>query len=168
MRTRMTTVQWTLAGLVVAGLVLDAVVHYDLASAFARNKTSFISEATIFRIQSTVALIAAAALLVRPRRYTAGFAFLISASAAVAVIVFRYVNVGKIGPIPNLYDPFWAPTGKWLSAIAEVVAALASASLVFTLPARSAANAGTVWRKHASWRPGDDRQPHLAPRIPRT
>ena len=155
-------------GLVAAGLVLDAIVHFDLASAFSVHKTSFISEATIFRIQSTVALVAAAALLLRPRRYTAGFAFAVAAAAAIAVVVYRYVDVGKIGPIPNMYDPFWAPTGKWLSAIAEVVAALASASLVFTLPARSAANAGTVWRKHASWRPGDDRQPHLAPRIPRT
>ena len=133
MRTRLTTMQWTLVGLVVAGLVLDAIVHYDLASAFAGNKTSFISEATIFRIQSTVALVAAAALLVRPRRYTAAFAFVVAASAAVAVIVFRYVDVGKIGPIPNMYDPFWAPTGKWLSAIAEIVAALASAALILSL-----------------------------------
>jgi len=137
MRTRLTTMQWTLVGLVVAGLVLDAIVHYDLASAFAGNKTSFISEAAIFRIQSTVALVAAAALLVRPRRYTAAFAFVIAASAAVAVIVFRYVNVGKIGPIPNMYDPFWAPTGKWLSAVAEIVAALASAALILSLRKQS-------------------------------
>jgi len=133
MNARLTPREWTLVGLVVAGLVLDAIVHFDLASAFAGNKTSFISEAAIFRIQSTVALIAAAALLVRPRRYTAAFAFLVAAGAAVAVIVYRYVNVGKLGPLPNMYDPFWAPTGKWLSAIAEIVAALAAGALVLIL-----------------------------------
>lgn len=137
MRTRGTVLQWVLIGLVVIGLVVDAIVHFDLASAFANNKTSFISEETIFRIQSTVALIAAAALLLRPRRYTAAFAFLISASAAVAVFVYRYVNVGKIGPLPNMYDPYWAPVGKNLSAVAEVVAALASAALFVALHARS-------------------------------
>lgn len=136
MHARLTAREWTLVGVVVAGLVLDAIVHFDLASAFAGNKTSFISEATIFRIQSTVALLAALALLVRPRRYTAAIAFVIAASAVVAVVVFRYVNVGKIGPVPNLYDPYWAPAGKWVSAVAELVAALASAALVVVLSPR--------------------------------
>jgi glucan phosphoethanolaminetransferase (alkaline phosphatase superfamily) len=119
-----------LIGVVVAGLVLDAIVHYDLASAFKNNKTSFISQTDIFRIQATVALVAALALLVRPRRYTAAFAFLVAASAAVAVVVYRYVDVGRIGALPNMYDPYWAPVGKWLSAIAEVIAALAAAVLI--------------------------------------
>lgn len=137
MRARGTKLQWVLIGVVVAGLVLDAIVHFDLASAFSNNKTSFISEATIFRIQSTVALVAALALLVRPRRYTAAFAFLVAASAVVAVFLYRYVNVGKIGPIPNMYDPYWGPAGKYLSAIAEVVAALASATLFVVLGGQS-------------------------------
>jgi len=149
MPARLSMREWTLVGLVVAGLVLDAIVHFDLASAFAGNKTSFISEAAIFRIQSTAALIAAAALLIRPRRYTAGLAFVIAASAVVAVFVYRYVDVGKIGPIPNMYDPFWAPTGKWLSAIAELVAALASGTLLFVLGKQPRAIGGTVWRNHA-------------------
>ena len=149
MPARLSTREWTLVGLVVAGLVLDAIVHFDLASAFSGNKTSFISEAAIFRIQSTAALVAAAALLLRPRRYTAALAFVIAASAVVAVFVYRYVNVGKIGPIPNMYDPFWAPTGKWLSAIAELVAALASGTLLFVLGGQPHAMSATVWRNHA-------------------
>ena len=149
MPARLSTREWTLVGLVVAGLVLDAIVHFDLASAFSGNKTSFISEAAIFRIQSTAALVAGAALLLRPRRYTAALAFVIAASAVVAVFVYRYVNVGKIGPIPNMYDPFWAPTGKWLSAIAEVVAALASGTLLFVLGGQPRAMSATVWRNHA-------------------
>lgn len=137
MHARTTVVQRALMGIVVAGLVLDAIVHFNLASAFSNHKTSVISETDIFRVQSTVALVAALAVLVRPRRYTAAFAFLIAASAAVAVVVYRYVNVGKIGPIPNMYDPYWAPVGKYLSAIAELVAALASAATFVALSATS-------------------------------
>jgi glucan phosphoethanolaminetransferase (alkaline phosphatase superfamily) len=127
--------QWILIALVVAGLVVDAVVHYDLASAFKHNKTSVLSEPTIFRIQATVSLLAALAVLARPRRYTAAFAFLVGASAFVAVVIYRYVNVGKLGPLPNMYDPYWAPAGKNLSAIGEAVAALAAAVLFAMLSA---------------------------------
>lgn len=137
MRTQRTVLQWTLIGIVVVGLVVDAIVHFDLASAFTSNKTSVISEASIFRIQAIVALVAALAVLARPRRYTAAFAFLVAASAAVAVVLYRYVNVGKIGPLPNMYDPFWAPAGKNISAVAEIIAALASAALFVVLRAQS-------------------------------
>jgi hypothetical protein len=52
-------------------------------------------------------------------------------------VVYRYVDVGRIGPVPNMYDPYWQPVGKWLSAVAEVVAAGASAALAGVLtPAR--------------------------------
>ena len=134
--TQRTPLQWTLTVVAVVGLVVDAIVHLDLASSFASVKTSTISQADIFRIESVVALIVAAALLVRPRRSTAAAVFLVAASAAVAVVLYRYVDVGKIGPIPNMYDPYWAPAGKWLSAVAEIVAALASGALL-ALPARS-------------------------------
>jgi len=134
--TQRTPLQWTLTVVAVVGLVVDAVVHLDLASDFAQVKTSTISQADIFRIESVVALVVAAALLVLPRRSTAAAVFLVAASAAVAVILYRYVDVGKIGPIPNMYDPYWAPAGKWLSAVAEIVAALASGALL-ALPTRS-------------------------------
>jgi hypothetical protein len=129
---RRTPTEWALTLLAVAGLVLDAVVHLDLAPDFAQVKTSTLSQADIFRVESVVALVVAAALLVLPRPSTALAVFVVAASAAVAVVLYRYVDVGTIGPIPNMYDPYWEPTGKWLSAVAEVVAALASAALVRT------------------------------------
>jgi hypothetical protein len=130
MTSQRTPLQWTLILLAVVGLIIDAVVHFDLASAFADVKTSTISQADLFRIEGVVALVVAAALLLLPRRSTALAVFVVAASAAVAVIVYRYVDVGKIGPIPNMYDPYWAPVGKWLSAVAEIVAALAAAALL--------------------------------------
>jgi hypothetical protein len=114
---------------VVAGLAVDAYVHLDLASAFKNVKTSTLSEADLFRLESIAAIVAAVALLVRPRRYTAGFAFLVAAAGTAAVVVYRYVNVGKFGPIPSMYDPFWAPAEKNISAIAEALATVAALAL---------------------------------------
>jgi hypothetical protein len=122
-------VQWTLVVVVVVGLAIDAYVHFDLADAFKNNKTSTLSEADMFRAEATVAIVAAAALLLRPRRYTAAFAFVVAGAGFVAVVVTRYVDVGVIGPFPDTYDPFWEPTGKWLSAIGEAAAALAALGL---------------------------------------
>jgi hypothetical protein len=127
-----------LIAIVVVGLAVDAYVHFDLASAFKNVKTSTLSEADLFRAEAVVAILAALALLVRPNRYTAGFAFLVAAGATVAVLVYRYVNVGKIGPIPNMYDPFWGPGNeKKLSVVAEVAAALAALALFAMLSART-------------------------------
>jgi hypothetical protein len=122
-----------LIAVVVLGLAIDAFVHFDLASAFAKNKTSTLSEADIFRADSTVALIAAAALLLRPRWYTAAFATLVAAAGTAAVIIFRYVNVGKFGPIPNMYDPYWAPFEKNLSVVGEAAAVVAGVALLVIL-----------------------------------
>ena len=46
--------------------------------------------------RSHTAVIAAVALLVRPRRYTAAFAFLVAAAGTAAVVVYRYVAVGAM------------------------------------------------------------------------
>jgi hypothetical protein len=121
--------QLTLTAVVVVGLAIDAYVHLDLASAFAGVKTSTLSMADLFRVEAVAAIIAAVALLARPRRYTVTFAFLVAAAGTTAVVLYRYVDVGKIGPIPDMYDPYWAPVGKTLSVIGEAAATVAAAWL---------------------------------------
>jgi hypothetical protein len=123
------TTRWALIVIVVVGLAIDAYVHFDLAHAFDNEKTSTLSVGDLFRGEATVAIIAALALLLRPRWYTAAFAAVVAGAGFVAVLVTRYVNIGAFGPFPNTYDPYWQPTGKWLSAIAEGVAALAALAL---------------------------------------
>ena len=135
-RGRLTT-RVVLTVIVVAGLAIDAYVHFHLASAFKQNKTSTLSETDLFRAEAVAAIVAALALLLRPRRYTAAFAFLVAAAGTVAVVVYRYVNVGKIGPIPNMYDPYWLPTEKTLSLVAEAVAAVAALALVAMFSGRT-------------------------------
>jgi len=122
---------------VVAGLAVDAYVHFHLAPAFKNNKTSTLSEADLFRAEAIVAIIAAAALALHPRRYTAAFAFLVAAAGLAAVVVYRYVDVGAFGPVPNMYDPYWEPAEKTVSAVAEAAAALAALALVAMFSTRT-------------------------------
>ncbi|SOD72211.1 hypothetical protein SAMN05892883_1629 [Jatrophihabitans sp. GAS493] len=136
------TTQLFLIGIAVVGLAIDAYVHLDLASAFEHVKTSTLSQADLFRVEAVAAIVAAVALLLRPRRYTAAFAALVAAAGTVAVVLYRYVDVGAIGPIPNMYDPYWQPTGKWVSALAEAVAAIAAVAL-FVIYDRRARGART-------------------------
>jgi hypothetical protein len=124
-----------LALIAAAGLAIDAYVHFDLASAYAGVKSSVLSQADLFRAEATVAAIAAAAVLLRPRRYTAAFAFVVAAAGTAAVLVYAYVNVGAFGPVPNMYDPAWYPE-KTLSVWAEGVAAIATLALFAVLHAQ--------------------------------
>jgi hypothetical protein len=123
------TLTEVLMAVVVVGLALDAYVHLHLASAYDGIRTSSISQGDLFRVEAVLAIIAALALAFRPRRYTAGFAFLVATGGVFAVLLYQYVNVGKIGPIPDMYDPIWS-TEKVLSLIGEAAAAVAALSLL--------------------------------------
>src|SRR6476646_668210 len=112
---RRSATQWVLVVIAVVGLAVDAYVHFHLAPDFAHVKTSTLSQADLFRVEGVAAVVAAVALLVRPRRSTAGCAFLVAAAGSVAVILYRYVDVGGFGPIPNFFFNDTATTEKTLS-----------------------------------------------------
>jgi hypothetical protein len=131
-----TAVRTVLVLIVVAGLAIDAYVHLDLASTYDVVKTSTMSQGDLFRVEAALAIVAGVALLVRPRRYTALFAFLVSAGGVAAVLVYRFVDVGKLGPIPNMYEPYWYGE-KTLSLVAEAVAAVAAAALFVAMQVRA-------------------------------
>jgi hypothetical protein len=122
--------------LVVAGLGIDAYVHFHLASAYSGVKTSTLSQGDLFRVEGGLAILAALLLVIRPHRYTAAFAFLVTAGGTAAVLVYRYVNVGKFGPVPNMYEPIWYGE-KTLSAWGEGIAAVVALVLVVVLDRRA-------------------------------
>jgi len=128
--------RWTLIIITAVGLLVDAVVHFHLAGSYSNVRTSLVNEGDLFRIEATVATLAAAALLIRPRRYTAAVAFAVAAGGTLAVVVTRYVNVGAIGPLPNMYDPSWYAE-KTLSAVAEGIAAVTALLLFIQLHAEA-------------------------------
>jgi membrane associated rhomboid family serine protease len=127
-----TVIRLGLALIAAAGLAIDAFVHFDLASAYASIKSNTLDQGELFRAEGTVAAVAAAAVLFRPRRYTAAFAFVVAAAGTAAVLVYAYVNVGAFGPFPNMYDPLWYPE-KTLSVWAEGIGAVAALALFAVL-----------------------------------
>jgi hypothetical protein len=111
-------------GAVVVGLGVDAFIHIKLIGD--ENHTGFISESRLFLIQGVVAAIVAILVLVRPRFVPYLIAFLVAASALGAVLLYRYVDVGAIGPMPDMYEPVWY-TDKVVTTVAEAVATVAAA-----------------------------------------
>ncbi|MEU2718024.1 hypothetical protein [Streptomyces sp. NPDC007205] len=121
-----------------AALAVDAYVHASLASPYDRVGQQ-ISQGTVFRLEAAVASLAALlVLLLGRRRPVWAFAFLVSVSALGAVLLYQFVNVGTLGPLPNMYEPVWGPS-KNASAIAEAVGAVAAlVGFLITGPPRSA------------------------------
>jgi glucan phosphoethanolaminetransferase (alkaline phosphatase superfamily) len=107
-------------------LGVDGYVHLHDAAKYDGFKSSVMSEGTLFRIQAVVAIVVAVLVLLWPRIITWLLSLLVAGSAAVAVTLYTYVNVGALGPLPNLYENTWHEPGKIASAIAETLAALIS------------------------------------------
>jgi hypothetical protein len=118
---------WTLLALRVltaAGLAVDAYIHADLAELYDPVRHS-ISQGTLFRIEAGAAAFAALLIVVTGHRVAWAVAFLVAASGLGAILLYRYVDVGTLGPLPNMYEPIWFPK-KTVSAVAEAVATAAA------------------------------------------
>jgi hypothetical protein len=123
--------------LAAAAFAIDAYVHATGASIYDPPRGGVVTEGNLFRVEAAVASLAALALLLRPTRRVWLAALGVAASALAAVILYRYVNLGAIGPLPDLYEPTWQVPGKLLSAYAEAAAVLLSAAgLLWTGRAR--------------------------------
>jgi predicted lipoprotein with Yx(FWY)xxD motif len=77
------------------------------------------AKGALFRAETAVAVAVGLLILVRPR--TSGWvaAVLVAASALGAVVLYRYVDLGALGPLPDMYEDTWQVPGKLLSAYAE-------------------------------------------------
>lgn len=115
---------WAVRAIAAAGLAIDAFVHADLAGRYDPIRQS-ISQGNLFRVEAGVAALAAVLIVVIARRATYAFAFLVAASALGAIVLYRYVNVGTLGPLPNMYEPVWF-TEKVVAAVAEAVTVVAA------------------------------------------
>jgi hypothetical protein len=118
----------TLVAVVVAGLAVDAYVHLHLASTFDPIRGT-ISQGQLFRVEGYAAILAAAFLLIRPGRPSAAVAALVAGGGLAAVLLYALVDVGPLGPLPNMYDPTWPALKTW-SALAEAAATLAAVILL--------------------------------------
>jgi hypothetical protein len=102
---------------------MDAVIHLDLAGQYQAAAPGGIGQGTLFRIQAAAALLVAGFVLLRGTR-TAYLGALVTAGAALAaVVLYRYVDVPPLGPLPAMYEPLWFPA-KTATAVAEALATL--------------------------------------------
>jgi hypothetical protein len=105
---------------------MDAVVHWLYAPDMASVEGGSIGGDTLFYAQAVVAAAVGLLVLVWARRWTYAIAFLVAASALGAVILYYYVDLGALGPLPNMHEPVWYGE-KTYSAVGEGIAALAAA-----------------------------------------
>jgi hypothetical protein len=113
-----------LAVLTAIGLLYDAKVHLHLAGDY-DAVGSTVTQGWLFRVEAVVAIVVAVAVLVSDHRLVWVSAGVTGLAGVVAVLLYRYVDVGAIGPIPNMYEPAWFPE-KLHSAYAEGAVAVAS------------------------------------------
>jgi hypothetical protein len=129
--------QRALAVSTAALLAVDAYVHLRDAGLYDAVATATLSQGTLFRVQAAAAGVVAVMLLLRPHPVVWAIAVLVAASAAAAVLLYTYVDVGSLGPLPNMYEPTWALPGKRASAFAETAATvLALTGLALALATR--------------------------------
>ena len=104
------------------GLAIDAGVHAQLAGQYDAVSAS-ISEGALFRIESGAA--ALAVVLVLAWRKPAGdiFAALTAVGGLAAILLYRYVDVGALGPLPDMFEPVWF-TGKVWAIAGQALALL--------------------------------------------
>lgn len=122
MRSRIVT--WVLRVVTAAALVVDAFVHNDLVGRYDANQgTGPLSQGDLFRIEAVVSGLVALALLVSGRWFVWVVAWLVAASAIGAMLYYRYHDPGELGPLPDMYEPFWFRE-KSVAGIAEGLAVL--------------------------------------------
>lgn len=113
-----------------AGLAVDAYVHADLAPSYAGSGAQ-----SLFLVEAGFAVAAALLVLASSRRAALLFAASVAVSALVAVVAYRYADLGAVGPLPDLFEPAWYPE-KVVAAVAEAVAVVATVLLLVRTPSR--------------------------------
>jgi hypothetical protein len=125
---------WILRVATATALGIVALIHWQNASAY-DAVTATISQGQLFRVEAALAVTVGLLVLVRPRPSSWLAALAVAASALAAVLLYRYVDVGSLGPLPDMYENTWQVPGKLLSAYAEVAAiGLASLGLLSQRP----------------------------------
>lgn len=135
------TLELALRIVAAASLAVVAYVHLDLAGTYDAIAAT-VSQGALFRLEAALAVLAAVVVLVPAHRWTYLPALLVAAGSLAAVLVYRYVDVGALGPLPNMYEPVWF-TQKTVAALAAALGMLAAAIGLATSRARRPAPTST-------------------------
>jgi hypothetical protein len=116
-------VQILLRVLTATALVVSGYIHLHLAHRYGYPGT--VTGTQLFIAQGVAALVLAAAIFVTGNRWVWAAGAALGLASFAAVMLYRYVDIGAIGPLPNMYDATWRPSpDKMVSAVAELSAAL--------------------------------------------
>lgn len=107
--------------LIAAGLITSAAIHLQLAAGYQQAAPGGIGQGTLFRIQAAAAILTGLFVLLRGSRTAFLAAAAVALSAFAAVVLYRYVDLPAIGPIPAMYEPVWF-LEKVVTAVAEGLA----------------------------------------------
>jgi hypothetical protein len=149
--------------LIAVGLAIDAYVHIALADVY-DAVGSPITQGALFRGAAALALLSALLVIALPGRFSYLLALVVAGSALGAVLLYRYVDVGPLGFLPNMYEPGWYGA-KTLSAAGEAMAALAAAAAL--LRHRSSSNKVICGGRGAYSSPGSGTERLASPRRAR-
>jgi hypothetical protein len=116
-----------------AGLAVDAYVHAHLAGGYDAVTTATVSQGTLFRVEAGLAALAALLVLVVHRTLTDLYAWLVAAGGLALLLIYRYVDVGRLGPVPDMYEPAFF-SDKWLSLAGQALAVLTVGVLLRVRP----------------------------------
>ena len=116
---------------VASALLVSAVIHLRLADEYSFAFPGGLGGGTMFRLEAVAALAAVALVL-----WWGGVrghlpALLVLAGAFAAVVLYRYVPIPAIGPVPSMYEPIWYAE-KTVSAIGAGVGSAVAALGVAT------------------------------------
>ena len=118
----MAAVRTILRILAALGLAVDAGIHAKLAGQY-DAVTASISEGTLFRVEAGAAALAVVLVLAWRKRPGDLFAVLTALAGLAAILVYRYVDLGAFGPLPDMYEPIWSSDKTW-ALIGQAVAVL--------------------------------------------
>lgn len=121
-----------------AGLGVDARIHLKLAPAYDAIKNSTISQGDLFRIEAGLAIVSALLIVVVRRKLAAVIALGVAGGGLVALLVYRYFDIGAVGPLPPMYEPIWY-SDKTTTCIAQAISTIAALGLL--LPIRTSRRA---------------------------
>jgi len=106
---------------IAAALGVSAVIHVQLAPTYQQAAPGGIGQGTLFLVQAGAAVLAAVFVLLKGSRASFAAGAVVGLSSLAAVIMYRYVQIPAIGPLPSMYEPVWY-TAKVITAVAEAAA----------------------------------------------
>jgi hypothetical protein len=109
---------------------VDAAVHARIAAQY-DAVTATVGQGTLFRVEAVLAALAALLVLVWRRPAADIFAWLVAAGGLALLLLYTYVDIGRLGPVPGMYEPHWSGDKK-LAALGQAVAVLATVFLLST------------------------------------